>query len=76
MSMTRRPGRSSGCWAGVAGASGLALSPEGDTLYVADLASRCIWAVDPDSRELTAGGKGCSLFAGDLPGYPTALASG
>ena len=60
---------------GVAGASGLALSPEGDTLYVADLASRCIWAVDPDSRELTAGGKGCSLFAGDLPGYPTALAA-
>ena len=58
---------------GVAGASGLALSPEGDTLYVADLASRCIWAVDSDSRELTAGGKGCTLFAGDLPGYPGAL---
>lgn len=60
---------------GVAGAAGLALSPDGSTLYVADLASRCIWAVDPAGRELTAGGKGCTLFAGNLPGYPAALAS-
>lgn len=57
----------------VAGAAGLALAPDGETLYVADLASRCIWAVDPASRDLTAGGKGCTLFAGDLPGYPAAL---
>ena len=59
---------------GVAGASGLAFSPDGGTLYVADLASRCVWAVPPDSRELTAGGKGCALFADGLPGYPGALA--
>ena len=31
---------------GVAGAAGLALSPDGSTLYVSDLGSRCIWAVD------------------------------
>ena len=61
---------------GLAGASGLALSPEGDTLYAADLGSRCIWAVDPAARERTAGGKGCALFAGQLPGYPGALAAG
>ena len=59
---------------GIAGAAGLALSPDGETLYVSDLGSRCIWAVDAAGRELTAGGKGCRLFAGDLPGYPTALA--
>lgn len=59
---------------GVAGASSLAFSPDGDTLYVADLASRCIWAVLPESRELTAGGKGCALLADGLPGYPGALA--
>ena len=61
---------------GLAGASGLALSPEGDTLYAADLGSRCIWAVDSAARELMAGGKGCTLFAGQLPGYPGALAAG
>ena len=33
---------------GVAGAAGLALSPDGSTLYVSDLGSRCIWAVDAD----------------------------
>ena len=59
---------------GIAGAAGLALSPDGETLYVSDLGSRCIWAVDAAGRELTAGGKGCRLFVGDLPGYPTALA--
>ena len=45
---------------GVAGAAGLALSPDGSTLYVSDLGSRCIWAVDADARELTAGGRGCT----------------
>ena len=60
---------------GVAGAAGLALSPDGGALYVSDLGSRCIWAVPADSRELTAGGKGCVLWAGSLPGYPAALAS-
>lgn len=59
---------------GVAGASGLALSPNGDTLYVSDLGNRCIWAVPPTGRELTAGGKGCAVFAETLPGYPAALA--
>ena len=61
---------------GVAGAAGLALAPDGSALYVADLASRCIWSVDPGSRECTAGGKGCALFAGNLPGYPGALTAG
>ena len=60
---------------GVAGASGLALSPNGDTLYVSDLGNRCIWAVPPTGRELTAGGKGCAAFAETLPGYPAALAA-
>ena len=59
---------------GVAGASGLALSPNDDTLYVSDLGNRCIWAVPPTGRELTAGGKGCAVFAETLPGYPAALA--
>ena len=58
---------------GLAGASGLALSPEGDTLYVSDLGSRCIWAVPANARELTAGGKGCAQFAAGLPGYPGSL---
>ena len=35
---------------GVAGAAGLALSPDGSTLYVSDLGSRCIWAVDAAAR--------------------------
>ena len=61
---------------GLAGASGLAVSPDGGTLYAADLGSRCIWAVDTGARELTAGGRGCALFAGQLPGYPGALAAG
>lgn len=60
---------------GLAGASGLAVSPDGETLYAADLGSRCIWAMDASARELTAGGKGCALFAGALPGYPGALAA-
>lgn len=59
---------------GVAGASALALSADGETLYVADLASRCVWAVAPTGRELTAGGKNCAVFAQGLPGYPGALA--
>ncbi len=57
---------------GVAGAAALALSPDGSTLYAADCGGRCIWAVDADARELTAGGRGCVLFAGALPGYPAA----
>ena len=61
---------------GLAGAAGLAVSPDGGTLYAADLGSRCIWAVDTGARELTAGGRGCALFAGQLPGYPGALAAG
>ena len=59
---------------GVAGASALALSADGETLYAADLASRCVWAVPTTGRELTAGGKGCAVFAQGLPGYPGALA--
>ncbi len=46
---------------GVAGAAGLALSPDGSTLYVSDLGSRCIWAVDAAARELTAGGRAAPL---------------
>lgn len=57
---------------GVAGASALAL--EGDTLYVADLGNRCVWSLPASAREITAGGKGCTRFAGSLPGYPAALA--
>ena len=50
---------------GVAGASGLALSPDGRTLYVSDLGNRCVWSMDADARELTAGGKNCqSAFSG------------
>lgn len=59
---------------GVAGAAGLALSPDGSTLYVSDLGSRCIWAVDAAARELTAGGRGCTAAFAGLPGYPGALA--
>ena len=59
---------------GVAGAAGLALSADGGTLYVSDLASRCVWSVDAAARELTAGGKNCRSFASGLPGYPGALA--
>ena len=58
----------------IAGASALALSPDGTTLYAADLASRCVWAVSASARELTAGGKNCTAFAAALPGYPGALA--
>ena len=46
---------------GIAGASGLALSEDGRTLYVSDLGSRCVWAVDADARELTAGGRTAKL---------------
>ena len=60
---------------GIAGASGLALSPDGKTLYVSDLGSRCVWAVPADARELTAGGKNCTAFLTGLPGYPGALAA-
>ena len=59
---------------GVAGAAGLALSPDGSTLYVSDLGSRCIWAVEAAARELTAGGRGCTAAFAGLPGYPGALA--
>ena len=59
---------------GVAGASGLALSADGKTLYVSDLGNRCVWAVDAAARELTAGGKNCTSFVSGLPGYPGALA--
>ena len=59
---------------GVAGAAGLALSPDGSTLYVSDLASRCVWRVSADAQDLTAGGKNCSSFVSGLPGYPSALA--
>lgn len=59
---------------GVAGASGLALSADGGTLYVSDLGSRCIWAVPSGGRERMAGGKGCAQLAAGLPGYPGALA--
>ena len=59
---------------GVAGASGLALSADGSTLYVSDLANRCVWSVDASARERTAGGKNCRSFASGLPGYPGALA--
>lgn len=59
---------------GVSGASGLALSPDEETLYVSDLGNRCVWAVSSNSRELTAGGKNCAVFQTALPGYPGALA--
>ena len=59
---------------GVAGASGLALSADGGTLYVSDLGSRCIWAGPSGGRERMAGGKGCAQLAAGLPGYPGALA--
>ena len=59
---------------GVAGASGLALSADGETLYVSDLGSRCVWSVDADARELTAGGRDCGSATDSLPGYPGALA--
>ena len=59
---------------GVAGAAGLALSPDGSTLYVSDLASRCVWRVSADAQDLTAGGKNCSSLVSGLPGYPGALA--
>ena len=59
---------------GVAGAAGLALSEDGRTLYVSDLGNRCVWAVDADDRELTAGGKNCGSFVSGLPGSPGALA--
>ena len=57
---------------GVAGAAGLAFSEDGRTLYVSDLGNRCVWAVDADARELTAGGKNCKSFVSGLPGYPGA----
>ena len=59
---------------GVAGASGLALSRDGNTLFVADLGNRCVWSVSADARDLTAGGKNCQSFVSGLPGYPGALA--
>lgn len=59
---------------GIAGASGLALSTDGETLYASDLGSRCVWAVSAQARERTAGGKDCAVFAGALAGYPGALA--
>ena len=40
---------------GVAGAAGLALSPDGSTLYVSDLGSRCSLGGGRRSPELTAG---------------------
>ncbi len=58
---------------GLSGASGLALSPDGETLYVSDLGQRTVWAVSSKSRELTAGGKNCAVFQKALPGYPGAL---
>ena len=59
---------------GVAGAAGLALSADGSTLYVSDLANRCVWSVDAAARELTAGGRNCQSAFSGLPGYPGALA--
>ena len=59
---------------GVAGASGLALSRDGSTLFVADLGNRCVWSTAADARDLTAGGKNCQSFVSGLPGYPGALA--
>ena len=55
---------------GVAGAAGLALSEDGRTLYVSDLGNRCVWAVDTDARELTAGGKHCESFVSGLRDTP------
>ena len=59
---------------GIAGASGLAISNDGETLYVSDLGSRCVWSMDAAARELTVGGKNCQSFLYGLPGYPGALA--
>ncbi|MBU3820334.1 MAG: SMP-30/gluconolactonase/LRE family protein [Candidatus Faecalibacterium intestinavium] len=59
---------------GLAGASGLAYLPEENALYISELGQRCVWKVDADVRDRTAGGRGSVLFAGELPGYPAALA--
>ena len=61
---------------GVAGASGLALSRDGSTLYVSDLANRCVWRVSADAQDLTAGGKNCSSLVSGLPGYPRCAGDG
>lgn len=61
---------------GLAGAAGLALSPDGQTLYVSELAGRCIWQMDAAARELTVGGRGCEEFASGLAYYPAGLACG
>ena len=59
---------------GIAGASGLVLDETSETLYVSDLGTRCLWAVDAKARDLTAGGKNCPSSLSGLPGYPGALA--
>jgi hypothetical protein len=61
---------------GIAGATGLALSSDGQTLYVAELAGRCIWKLDATARDRTVGGRGCEVFAEGLAYYPAALACG
>jgi sugar lactone lactonase YvrE len=61
---------------GLAGASGLALSPDGQTLYVAECAQRRVWQLDAAARNRTVGGRGCEVFAESLAWYPSALACG
>lgn len=60
----------------LAGAAGLALSPDGQTLYVSELAGRCVWQVAASARELTVGSRGCEVFAQGLAYYPAGLACG
>jgi Sec-independent protein translocase protein TatA len=62
--------------AGLAGASGLALSPDGQTLYVAECAERRVWQLAASARNRTVGGRGCEVFAESLAWYPSALACG
>jgi Sec-independent protein translocase protein TatA len=61
---------------GLAGATGLALSPDGQTLYVAECAERRVWQMDAAARNRTAGSRECTIFAEDLAWYPSALACG
>ena len=58
---------------GVAGASGLALSRDGSTLFVADLGNRCVWSAAADARDLTAGGKNCQSLFPACRGIPVRL---
>jgi hypothetical protein len=61
---------------GLAGATGLALSPDGQTLYVAECAERRVWQIAASARNRTVGSRECAIFAENLAWYPSALACG